>query len=76
MPTFLPNLRLMRPPVVLEKKMITHDERLTTDDNGRQPIAIGHLNDSGDLTRYKSEQMTYNPLRLLQSPLLRAGARA
>ena len=27
--------------VVLEKKIITHD--------GRQPIAIGHLSDSGDL---------------------------
>ena len=53
-----------------------HDERRTTDDDGPQPKAIGHLSDSGDLTRYKSEQMTYNPLRLLQSPLLRAGARA
>ena len=29
-------------PVVLEKKMLTHDD-------GRQPIAIGHLSDSGDL---------------------------
>ena len=30
-------------PVILEKKMLTHDDR-------RQPIAIiGNLNDSGDL---------------------------
>ena len=36
-------------PVVLEKKMLTHDARRTTDDDGRQPIAIGHLSDSGDL---------------------------
>ena len=28
-------------PVVSEEKMLTHD--------GRQPIAIGHLSDSGDL---------------------------
>ena len=37
-------------PVVLEKKMLTDDaRRTTTDDHGRQPIAIGHLNDSGYL---------------------------
>ena len=35
--------------VVLEKKMLTDDVRWTTHDNGRQPIAIGHLSDSGDL---------------------------
>ena len=29
-------------PVVLKKKMVAHDD-------GSQPIAIGHLNDSGDL---------------------------
>ena len=31
-------------PVVLEKKMLTHEG-----DSGRQPIAIGHLSYSGDL---------------------------
>ena len=31
-------------PVVFEKKMLT-------DDNGRQPIAIGHLSDSSDLIK-------------------------
>ena len=31
-------------PVVLEKKMLTNDD-------GRQPIAIGHLSDSGDLKK-------------------------
>ena len=36
-------------PVVSEEKMLTHDARRTTDDDGRQPIAIGHLSDSGDL---------------------------
>ena len=36
-------------PVVLEKKMLTHDERRTTDDDRRQPIAIGHQSDSSDL---------------------------
>ena len=34
-------LRLAK--VVLEKKMLTHDERRTTHDDGRQPIVIGHL---------------------------------
>ena len=29
--------------------MLTHDGRRTTHDDGRQPIAIGHLSDSGDL---------------------------
>ena len=42
-------------PVVLKKKMLTHDARRTTNDDGRQPIAIGHLSDSGDLKRSKSE---------------------
>ena len=37
--------------VVLEKKMLTHDARRMTDDDG-QPIAIGHLSYSGDLKRY------------------------
>lgn len=27
----------------------TYDERQTNDDDGRQPIATGHLGDSGDL---------------------------
>ena len=36
-------------PVVLDKKMLTDDARRTTHDDGRQPIAIGHLSDSGDL---------------------------
>ena len=31
-------------PVVSEEKMTTHDD-------GRQPIAIGHLSDSGDLIK-------------------------
>ena len=39
--------------VVLEKKMLTHDARLTADDDGRQPIALGHLSDSGDLKMCK-----------------------
>ena len=29
--------------------MLTHDAQRTTHDDGRQPIAIGHLSDSGDL---------------------------
>ena len=36
-------------PVVSEEKMLTHDGRRTTHDDGRQPIAVGHLSDSGDL---------------------------
>ena len=32
--------------------MLTHDGRRTTHDDGRQPIAIGHLSDSGDLKSY------------------------
>ena len=36
-------------PVVSEEKMLTHDALRTTDDDGRQPIAKGHLSDSGDL---------------------------
>ena len=37
--------------VVLEKKTLTHDGRRTSQyvDEGRQPIAIGHPSDSGDL---------------------------
>ena len=35
-------------PVVLEKKMLTHD-------NWRQPIAIGHLSDSGDLQIFNNK---------------------
>ena len=33
--------------------MLTHDGRRTTVDEGRQPIAIGHLSDSGDLKNLK-----------------------
>ena len=36
-------------PVALEKKILTHDGRWTTDDDGRQSIAIGHLRYSVDL---------------------------
>ena len=50
-------------PVVLEKKMLTDDGRRTTNegrrtmhDDGRQPIAIGHLSDSGAL---KSVSLNY-----------------
>ena len=32
--------------------MLTRDARRTTDDDGRQPIAIGHLSDSGDLKTF------------------------
>ena len=32
--------------------MLTHDARRTTNDDGRQPIAIGHLSDSGDLKMF------------------------
>ena len=35
-------------PVALEKKILTHDGRWTTDDDGCQPIAIGHLSHSGN----------------------------
>ena len=35
-------------PVILEK-MLTHDARGAMDDDGRQPIATGHLSDSGEL---------------------------
>ena len=38
---YTPNLVKISP-VVLDKKMLTHDD-------GRKPIAIGHLSDSGDL---------------------------
>ena len=46
-------------PVVSEEKMLTHaarrttnDGRRTTHDDGRQPKAIGHLSDSGDLKMF------------------------
>ena len=42
-------------PVVLEKKMLTHDGRRMTDDDGRQTIAISYLSDSGDLKKKKVE---------------------
>ena len=37
--------------VVLEKKMLMDDGQWTMHDEGRKPIAIGHLSDSGDLKR-------------------------
>ena len=35
--------------VVIEKKMLKDYARQTKDDDGRQPIAIGYLSNSGDL---------------------------
>ena len=40
---YIPNLVRIGP-VVFEKKMLT-------DDDGRQPMVIGHLSDSGDLKK-------------------------
>ena len=48
---YIPNLVTIGP-VVLEKKILTHDGRRTTDDDGRQPKAIGHLSYSGDLKNW------------------------
>ena len=48
--SYIPNLFKIGP-VVLEKKRLTHDARRTTNDDGRQPIAVGHLSDSGDLIK-------------------------
>ena len=42
--------------VVLEKKMLTDHGRGTTHDDGRQPIAIGHLSDSGDLKKHQTKR--------------------
>ena len=39
-----------------------HDERRRTDDDGRQPIAIGHLSDSGDLKIYTNSNNGLNYL--------------
>ena len=36
-------------PVVFREKMLTHEARWTTHNEGSQPIAIGHLSDSDDL---------------------------
>ena len=50
---YIPNLVRIGP-VVAEEKMLTHD--------GRQPIAIGHLSDSGDLKKqykWKPEDRRY-----------------
>ena len=47
----MPNLVKIGP-VVLEKKMLT--------DDGRQPIAIGHLSDSGDLKMWKVDDNINN----------------
>ena len=46
---YIPNLVIFGP-VVLEK-MFTDDGQRTTDDDGRQSIAIGHPSDLGDLKR-------------------------
>ena len=40
----------------LEKDMFTHVAKQTTDDNGRQSIAIGHLSDASGLK--KDKQLT------------------
>ena len=37
--------------------MLTDDARRTTHDDGRQPIAIGHLSDSGDLIKDLQNQL-------------------
>ena len=34
------------------------DARRTTHDDGRQPIAIGHLSDSGDLKSFMKNTMS------------------
>ena len=47
---YIPNL-IKIGPVVFEK-MLTHDALRTIDDDGRQPIAIVHLINSGDLQIY------------------------
>ena len=48
---YIPNLVKIGS-VVLQKKMLMDDGWLTMDNHGRQPIAIGHLSDSGDLIKY------------------------
>ena len=55
----MPNL-IKNGPVVPEKKMLKHDARRTTDDDGRQPIAIGHLCYSGDLIKINDNQDLYS----------------
>ena len=47
--------------------MLTHDGRRTTDDDGRQPIAIGHLSDSGDLKKSAYDQFCVVIFPCLQS---------
>ena len=39
--------------------MLTHDARRKPDDDGRQPIAIGHLSDSGDLKTHKTSKLLW-----------------
>ena len=51
-------------PVVLEKKMLTDDGQRTMDDNGRHPIAIGHLSDSGDLNKLCWAMMTNDDVKV------------
>ena len=46
--------------VVIEKKMLTDDARRTMHDDGSQPIAIGHLSDSGDLITYTFSEANRN----------------
>ena len=55
---YIPNL-VKAGPVVLERKMLRHDARRTTHDDGRQPIAIGHPSKSDDL-KSTYIQPTYN----------------
>ena len=44
---YIPNLVKIGSAVL--EKMLTHDGRWSTDDDGRQHIAIGHPNDTCDL---------------------------
>ena len=59
-------------PVVSEEKMLTHDGRRTTHDDGRQPIAIGHLSDSGDLKKIGISSMYFRYFIII-SPWKRVG---
>ena len=56
---YIPNLVRIGP-VVSEEKMLTHDGRRTSHDDGRQPIAIGHLSDSGDLKSSDQAKGSYS----------------
>ena len=56
---YIPNL-VKFGPVVSEEEMLMHDARRTTHHDGCQPIAIGHLSDSGDL---KTKNQIHHTLR-------------